>query len=373
MPKYLAQHDFNNIPVKNLVLEVLAAAPTSNLKDGRMYYNSTENKAYIRENGAWKELSKDTVTRIQAAGGTLVSGDITIDGSSNVVVSQSGSTISIDLDDTGVTAGEYSLVTVDAKGRITSASKPSNLADLGITDGDINGNASTADALKTARTIGLSGDATGSVSFDGSSDATIDVELKDSGVTAGDYTKVTVDAKGRVTAGSNPTTLEGYGITDAQPLDNDLTAISALSGTGLVRRTGDGTYSLDTNNYATTDDVSTAVQNAVDALVDGAPTALDTLNELAAALGDDANFAATVTNAIDAKPDKFVATIGDGSATEFTINHNLGTRDAVVSIREASAPYAQIITDVEMSTANAIKVSFYEAPAANSYIVTVIG
>lgn len=37
----------------------------------------------------------------------------------------------------------------------------------------------------------------------------------DSGVTAGTYRSVTVDAQGHVTAGSNPTTLAGYGITDA--------------------------------------------------------------------------------------------------------------------------------------------------------------
>lgn len=37
----------------------------------------------------------------------------------------------------------------------------------------------------------------------------------DSGVTAGVYRSVTVDAQGHVTAGSNPTTLSGYGITDA--------------------------------------------------------------------------------------------------------------------------------------------------------------
>ena len=36
-----------------------------------------------------------------------------------------------------------------------------------------------------------------------------------SGVTAGTYRSVTVNAKGHVTAGSNPTTLAGYGITDA--------------------------------------------------------------------------------------------------------------------------------------------------------------
>ncbi|MDE6080121.1 MAG: hypothetical protein K2G35_08675 [Duncaniella sp.] len=41
------------------------------------------------------------------------------------------------------------------------------------------------------------------------------LSLASSGVTAGTYTKLTVDAYGRATAGSNPTTLAGYGITDA--------------------------------------------------------------------------------------------------------------------------------------------------------------
>ncbi|AKJ72571.1 tail fiber protein [Gordonia phage GMA2] len=47
--------------------------------------------------------------------------------------------------------------------------------------------------------------------------------------------------------------------------------------------------------------LNTAVNNAVAALVDGSPGALDTLNELAAALGDDPNFATTMTNALAAK------------------------------------------------------------------------
>ncbi len=48
-------------------------------------------------------------------------------------------------------------------------------------------------------------------------------------VTAATYTSVTVDTYGRVTAGTNPTTLSGYGITDAQPLDATLTAISGVT------------------------------------------------------------------------------------------------------------------------------------------------
>lgn len=63
--------------------------------------------------------------------------------------------------------------------------------------------AGTADKLKTARTIALSGDATGSTTFDGSANKEISVTLSNTGVTAGTYNTVTVDAKGRVTAATN--------------------------------------------------------------------------------------------------------------------------------------------------------------------------
>lgn len=64
------------------------------------------------------------------------------------------------------------------------------------------GNAATATKLATARSIALSGDVTGSVAFDGTANVTVSTSFKNSGVTAGTYSKVTVDAKGNVTAGS---------------------------------------------------------------------------------------------------------------------------------------------------------------------------
>lgn len=63
--------------------------------------------------------------------------------------------------------------------------------------------AGTADKLKTARTIALTGDATGSTTFDGSANKNIDVTLANTGVTAGTYNNVTVDTKGRVVSASN--------------------------------------------------------------------------------------------------------------------------------------------------------------------------
>ncbi len=63
--------------------------------------------------------------------------------------------------------------------------------------------------LSGNQTITFSGDATGSGA------TSVSLTLANSGVTAGTYRSVTVDVKGRVTAGTNPTTLAGYGITDS--------------------------------------------------------------------------------------------------------------------------------------------------------------
>lgn len=79
------------------------------------------------------------------------------------------------------------------------------------------GNSASSDKLSSSRTISLTGDGSWSVSFDGSANVSGSFTLSNSGVTNGTYRSVTVDSKGRVIAGTNPTTLDGYGITDATP------------------------------------------------------------------------------------------------------------------------------------------------------------
>lgn len=73
----------------------------------------------------------------------------------------------------------------------------------GKIDALIDGALSVAVAVKlaTARTISISGAGTGSAAFDGSANAEIALTLANSGVTAGSYAKVTVNAKGLVTGG----------------------------------------------------------------------------------------------------------------------------------------------------------------------------
>lgn len=92
----------------------------------------------------------------------------------------------------------------------------------------------------------------------------------------------------------------------------DAVGLALASGGGLSYSGVDSTFSVDTNIIAT----KTYVDNAIDNLVDGAPGLLDTLNEIAAAINDDANYFTTVTNAINAKQDTLTA----GSNIDITSN-----------------------------------------------------
>ena len=69
-----------------------------------------------------------------------------------------------------------------------------------------------------------------------------DIDLALTGVTAGTATKLTFDEYGRIVSFDNPTTLEGYGITDAQPLNSTLTKLGNVSGNGITVRNSSGDF-----------------------------------------------------------------------------------------------------------------------------------
>lgn len=83
------------------------------------------------------------------------------------------------------------------------------------------------------------------------------------------------------------TTLAGYGITDAK-ISNGVITLGSNTITPITSIPSE---------YATDSEVDAKIA----ALVDSAPETLDTLNELAAALGDDPNFATTITSQIAGK------------------------------------------------------------------------
>ena len=70
---------------------------------------------------------------------------------------------------------------------------------------------------------------------------------------------------------------------------------------------------------------------------------------------------------------KYGVDVGDGSATSYTITHNLGTRDVQVTVYESSGSYAEVICDVNHATTNTITLLFSVAPTSNQYRVVVQG
>ena len=123
------------------------------------------------------------------------------------------------------------------------------------------GNASTSSRLASTRQIQLSQDVLATGVFDGSQNLNLTASLAlqstlphydGSASATGTYTKVTVDAKGRITNAENPTTLAAYGLngtvegSSAQPYDLDLVAVAGLTTTGLISRTSGGAMSTRT-------------------------------------------------------------------------------------------------------------------------------
>jgi len=103
---------------------------------------------------------------------------------------------------------------------------------------------------------------------------------------------------------NKPTTISGYGITDAfSGSYTDLTNKPTLFDGAYSSLTGTPTtlagYGI-TDAYTNTQ-VDTAINTAVNNVLGGAPALLDTLDEIAAALGDDPNFVTTINTAIALK------------------------------------------------------------------------
>lgn len=70
---------------------------------------------------------------------------------------------------------------------------------------------------------------------------------------------------------------------------------------------------------------------------------------------------------------KFSQVIGDGTANQFTLTHNLNTRDLQVITRCESGQYDEVIVDVEFPTVNTCVIRFAVAPAASAFKVTILG
>ena len=130
------------------------------------------------------------------------------------------------------------------------------------------------------------------------SDASEDGQINLKSMVAGTLTTVlTVDSNGATVVGNVVVSglVDGVDIATRDALFGGLTSSSGVLTNGVTATTQSA--SDNSTKVATTAYTDTEISN----LVDSSPSTLNTLNELAAALGDDANFSTTVTNSIATK------------------------------------------------------------------------
>jgi hypothetical protein len=241
-------------------------------------------------------LTTNLSQKLGSTASVTLTGDATASGS----FSANAVSLSVTLADSGVTAGSYGNTTVipvfdvDSKGRITG--------------------------ISTAAAAGLA-----SMSFDASTD-TLTVGGSDGSSFTADFSSFTDERKADL-ANTNAYIASVEAALDTQTAaqqaaDDDVNARVDDVEADLATQTAKQASDLaNTNAYIASEiadrqtdtaalwagitGTNTAVRSYVDAevaaLVDSAPEALDTLNELAAALGDDANFATTLTTNLGQK------------------------------------------------------------------------
>ena len=135
----------------------------------------------------------------------------------------------------------------------------------------------------------------------GSVPTTSDLDTGELGLNTADKRVYTNNEGTIVELGTYPSSLNVTGNTDLDGTLNVDGASTLASGTVSGNWTVTGTLTVSTPTNSTDAASKGYVDTAVANVIDSAPAALDTLNELAAALNDDANFATTVTTALATK------------------------------------------------------------------------
>ena len=153
------------------------------------------------------------------------------------------------------------------------------------------------------------------------------------------------------THNDDTTNVHGIADTSLLALKSEVAAVTKTTlGLGNVTNTADADKPVSTaQSTAIATAKAEAIADAtaqVNALVTGAPAAMNTLDELAAALGDDANFAASVTTSLGLKVDSLTP-ISQKSAS-YTLS-SLTERDDLIEMGSASAMTVTIPTDATVN------------------------
>jgi cytoskeletal protein CcmA (bactofilin family) len=323
--KFLTPIDLNKLELQNAAIQNLATAPNSP-NTGQVYYDTVESQIKVWTGAAWANI-----------GG----------GVSNL-------------------AGTANEITVSASVGAVTLSLPAT----------INANTTgTAASLTTARTIALTGDVTGTVSFDGSASASMATTIAANSVALGTDTTGNYIASVSGTANEIEVSGSGEGATVTVGLTDNVSITGDLTVGGNLTISGSATY-INAETIQLADNTIVLNSNVTESPTENSGIEVERgTSANVSVLWNEANDQWTLTNDgtnYGAISRKVAASVGNASGTSFAVVHNLGTRDVTVNVYD-NANYETVVTDVVRTDANTVTVSFATAPSSNAYRVVVVG
>ena len=429
--KFLVSVDLNKNELLNARIQNLGAAP-SNPVSGQIYYNTGTNVLYFYNGTEWTPASGSTEVIQDLIGSSVVAGTALTSTYDDVA-----GTTTIKLNDTAVTAGSYGSTTaiptftVDAQGRLTAAGSvnvATNLSVAGDTGTDtvdlltdtltvsggegidvaVTNNTITVSAEDATSTnkgvasfnstdftvtagavslnkdpvITLSGDITGSATMTNLGDVTISTTIEPNSValgtdTTGDYVATIVGTANEITVSPNSgeSAAVTIGLPDDVTITNNLTVGGNLNVTGTVNSVNTTQVNIVDNKInLNTDFAGSPTVDSGIRVERGTSSDVEILWREAAGSKQAATTWGLTNNGTDyhsiARKHSEILTL---NSTTHPVNHNLGTKDVVVSIYEVATPYAEVLADVEHTSDSSVTIKFAVAPASGEYKVVVVG